>query len=218
MAQLARFPFARKELLRLAESLEISSPAPRPIQGLAAAYRGPMMDPTLDPKVRAEPVAALYQQGRVHHIGTFPQLEDQMTNFTSDIDRAAAGYRTALMPWSGRSANCWSSRWRAQVYLSCTAGRQKPPSSATNRNPTQPYTPPARWSGSRHRRRRADPSGGIVLRAPPIPPQCPECCGNPRLLRRGTGSSNPSPSSAESGTNRTGVGHQPTDRDDCRVA
>ena len=41
--------------------------------------------------VRAEPVAALYQQGRVHHIGTFPQLEDQMTNFTSDIDRAAGG-------------------------------------------------------------------------------------------------------------------------------
>jgi hypothetical protein len=41
--------------------------------------------------VRAEPVAALYQHGRAHHIGTFPQLEDQMTNFTSDIDRAAAG-------------------------------------------------------------------------------------------------------------------------------
>jgi phage terminase large subunit-like protein len=38
--------------------------------------------------VRAEPVAALYQQGRAHHIGTFPQLEDQMTNSTSDIDRA----------------------------------------------------------------------------------------------------------------------------------
>jgi hypothetical protein len=37
-------------------------------------------------------VAALYQQGRVHHIGTFPQLEDQMTNFASDIDRVAAGY------------------------------------------------------------------------------------------------------------------------------
>ena len=25
---------------------------------------------------RAEPVAPLYQQGRVHHIGTFRQLED----------------------------------------------------------------------------------------------------------------------------------------------
>jgi predicted phage terminase large subunit-like protein len=28
--------------------------------------------------VRAEPVAALYEQGRVHHVGAFPKLEDQM--------------------------------------------------------------------------------------------------------------------------------------------
>jgi phage terminase large subunit-like protein len=27
---------------------------------------------------RAEPIAALYEQGRVHHVGTFPELEDQM--------------------------------------------------------------------------------------------------------------------------------------------
>lgn len=27
---------------------------------------------------RAEPVSALYEQGRVHHIGTFPELEDQL--------------------------------------------------------------------------------------------------------------------------------------------
>ncbi len=27
---------------------------------------------------RAEPIASLYEQGRVHHVGTFPQLEDQM--------------------------------------------------------------------------------------------------------------------------------------------
>ena len=31
--------------------------------------------------VRAEPIAALYEQGLVHHIGEFPQLEDQMCNF-----------------------------------------------------------------------------------------------------------------------------------------
>jgi phage terminase large subunit-like protein len=30
---------------------------------------------------RAEPVAALYEQGRVHHLGSFPQLEDQMCGF-----------------------------------------------------------------------------------------------------------------------------------------
>lgn len=28
--------------------------------------------------VRAEPVAALYEQGRVHHVGAFPELEDQL--------------------------------------------------------------------------------------------------------------------------------------------
>jgi phage terminase large subunit-like protein len=31
--------------------------------------------------VRAEPVAALYEQGRVHHCGAFPELEDEMVNF-----------------------------------------------------------------------------------------------------------------------------------------
>ena len=35
--------------------------------------------------IRAEPVAALYEQGRVHHIGRFPQLEDQMCTWTPDI-------------------------------------------------------------------------------------------------------------------------------------
>lgn len=28
--------------------------------------------------LRAEPIAALYEQGRIHHVGMFPQLEDQM--------------------------------------------------------------------------------------------------------------------------------------------
>jgi len=41
---------------------------------------------------RAEPVAALYEQGRVHHIGCFPQLEDQMCQFTPDFDRNKMGY------------------------------------------------------------------------------------------------------------------------------
>jgi phage terminase large subunit-like protein len=41
---------------------------------------------------RAKPVSALHEQGRVHHIGTFPQLEDQMCTFTTDFDRARAGY------------------------------------------------------------------------------------------------------------------------------
>jgi phage terminase large subunit-like protein len=31
--------------------------------------------------VRAEPIAALYEQGRIHHIGVLPQLEEQMCLF-----------------------------------------------------------------------------------------------------------------------------------------
>jgi phage terminase large subunit-like protein len=30
---------------------------------------------------RAEPIAMLYDQGKVHHAGTFPELEDEMADF-----------------------------------------------------------------------------------------------------------------------------------------
>jgi phage terminase large subunit-like protein len=52
---------------------------------------------------RAEPVAALYEQGRIHHLGAFAQLEDQMCSFTSDFDRNAAGYspdRVDALVWA----------------------------------------------------------------------------------------------------------------------
>lgn len=32
-------------------------------------------------QVRAEPVAALYEQGRVHHVGMFAELEDELTGW-----------------------------------------------------------------------------------------------------------------------------------------
>ncbi|MGH6982079.1 MAG: DNA-packaging protein, partial [Stellaceae bacterium] len=37
--------------------------------------------------VRAEPVAALYEQGRVHHVGHLTALEDQMCDFTGKPER-----------------------------------------------------------------------------------------------------------------------------------
>jgi phage terminase large subunit-like protein len=38
--------------------------------------------------VRAEPVSALYEQGRIRHMGAFTALEDQMCEFTPDLDRS----------------------------------------------------------------------------------------------------------------------------------
>lgn len=37
--------------------------------------------------VRAEPISALYEQGRVHHVGLFDKLEEQMCTFSTDYDR-----------------------------------------------------------------------------------------------------------------------------------
>lgn len=41
---------------------------------------------------RAEPASALYEKNLVHHVGSFPVLEDQMCGFTSDFDKKIAGY------------------------------------------------------------------------------------------------------------------------------
>ena len=52
---------------------------------------------------RAEPISMLYEQGLIHHVGTFPQLEDQMCAMTPDFDRKAAGYspdRLDAMVWA----------------------------------------------------------------------------------------------------------------------
>lgn len=37
-------------------------------------------------RLRAEPVAALYEQGKVHHVGSFAALEDQMTTWDPLVD------------------------------------------------------------------------------------------------------------------------------------
>jgi predicted phage terminase large subunit-like protein len=52
---------------------------------------------------RAEPIAALYEQRKVHHVGNFSTLEDQMCLFTSDFDRGRVGYspdRVDALVWA----------------------------------------------------------------------------------------------------------------------
>lgn len=53
--------------------------------------------------IRAEPIAALYEQGKVRHAEAFPELEDQMCAFTVDFDRDKAGYspdRVDALVWA----------------------------------------------------------------------------------------------------------------------
>lgn len=53
--------------------------------------------------IRAEPIAALYEQNKIRHVAEFPELEDQMCSMTIDLDRAAAGYspdRVDALVWA----------------------------------------------------------------------------------------------------------------------
>ena len=51
--------------------------------------------------LRAEPVAALYEQGRVRHVGAFPELEDEMCDFA--LGGLSSGRSPTARGWSGRS-------------------------------------------------------------------------------------------------------------------
>lgn len=53
--------------------------------------------------VRAEPVSALYEQSKMHHVGSFPMLEDQMCVFTQDFSKSVSGYspdRVDALVWA----------------------------------------------------------------------------------------------------------------------
>lgn len=50
--------------------------------------------------VRAEPVAALYEQHRIHHVGCFPQLEDQMCAFDPLDPSAKSPDRMDALVWA----------------------------------------------------------------------------------------------------------------------
>lgn len=50
---------------------------------------------------RAEPIAALYEQGRISHVGTFAELEDQMVLFTPmGIAGETTGDRVDALVWA----------------------------------------------------------------------------------------------------------------------
>jgi predicted phage terminase large subunit-like protein len=51
-------------------------------------------------RVRAEPVAALYEQGRVHHVGRLTALEDQMCAFTGERGDGPSPDRVDALVWA----------------------------------------------------------------------------------------------------------------------
>jgi len=51
-------------------------------------------------RTRAEPISALYEQGKVHHVGTYAILEDQMCEWTPDDPSASSPDRMDALVWA----------------------------------------------------------------------------------------------------------------------
>jgi phage terminase large subunit-like protein len=79
--------------------------------------------------IRAEPVSALYEQGRVHHVGAFQQLEDQMCAFTVDFDRKTMGYspdRLDALVWALTELCVEREPESRPLFTSVAMGRGRP--------------------------------------------------------------------------------------------
>jgi len=70
--------------------------------------------------VRAEPIAALYEQGRAHHVGSFPGLEDEMTTFT--VDESWSPNRMDAMVWAVTELEVSKPRRRSMAGADLTSG------------------------------------------------------------------------------------------------
>lgn len=50
--------------------------------------------------VRAEPISQLYEQNKMHHVGTFPDLEDQLCEYTPDGSMGYSPDRMDALVWA----------------------------------------------------------------------------------------------------------------------
>ena len=62
--------------------------------------------------VRAEPIAALYEQGRVHHVGIHKELEDQMVSYTPNSRKSPDRMDALVWALTELSASTGQPMWR----------------------------------------------------------------------------------------------------------
>lgn len=73
--------------------------------------------------VRAEPVSSLYQQGRIHHVGTLPDLEDQLCTWVPGISDGSPDRADALV-WAvtelrGLMDVSWADAYGVRTCVEC---------------------------------------------------------------------------------------------------
>ena len=80
-------------------------------------------------RLRAEPISNLYEQQRVHHVGAFPQLEDQMVLWTPESNDSPD--RLDALVWALSELNTGGSSMMALASMSLICGSCGMPSPKT---------------------------------------------------------------------------------------
>ena len=62
--------------------------------------------------LRAEPIAALYEQRRVHHVGAYPELESQMCSYTGETNSSPDRLDALVWGMTELSKSSGSVNWR----------------------------------------------------------------------------------------------------------
>lgn len=126
---------------------------------------------------RAEPVSAIYEQRRISHVGSFPQLEDQLCSMTNDFDRSRAGYspdrvdalvwgmsQLIIEPMPGAGLlEFYEREAKAAGVVGMVYGDEMP--IAPEQLPTVPMRVPSNWFSSLHGtsgRQYAPLAGGVL--------------------------------------------------------
>jgi phage terminase large subunit-like protein len=92
--------------------------------------------------VRAEPVAAVYEQHRVHHVGTFPQLEDQMCEYDPALSVGSPDRMDALV-WAMTELGVGGLHGLITLWMLKAAElKQKPQAEIAFEPPTNPIVRP----------------------------------------------------------------------------
>ena len=88
------------------------------------SYKG--ISARIGKRLRAEPVAALYEQGRISHVGSFPALEDQLTSWVPDstdspdrLDALVHGFTELGLVSGGNGGREWLESM-AKTCVSCS--------------------------------------------------------------------------------------------------
>lgn len=151
-------------------------------------------------EIRAEPIAALYEQHRVHHVGVFGSLEDQMCNWNpADSTITVNGQRRRKSP-DRMDALVWAitdltegghgllELWGQQA-ADTRARMQSEPQSVSAMSAEERQMQPQEHKDEAFGLARvaAPKSLGRVMTAPQTP-KCPEC-GNVHLSRFAVGKS-----------------------------